>query len=728
MCRIWIITIMLNNRYRKVLSLILFFIFIHVSCMYANYFVPADKRISVFAQKNFLSKEKLLHNINDFKSQIIKATDYSSNGNVYITYNINVKKRNAALLLVPSMYYIAKGKRRYAGETLTCFNLHNGKVNNINVKASTGTIPKNKNVISIMKNMLVPDIYGETIFGEFLLSPCNKYNQSLYKYKISRLTFDRVEIIFKPKVKNTQLVSGRAIINGHTGRIIFMSFRGEMDMLKFFVIINMGNSADEMTFIPKSCKINTEFKFMGNIVTASHVSYFNRVDESKLIKLNSHNNDTIMETLRPVPLDNGIKEIYKNYNNDKCISSIVSGKGSYHKDSILQDTVSEINKKTSKYTTKNSILKKITSSLSDYFLDKIGGNFGSEAQGNYRISPLMNPLSLGYSNKKGLTYKIRLYGGYRFSDNSDINISIKTGYSFKQKQFYTNIPLKVNLNRTLSLGTEFGVGNRITNSEILNKIKNEKIDSIRWDKMNLDYFRDLFWNIKLKIKAGNKLSITPGITYHRRSATDKYGFIISGKPYKYHSFAPTLQFQYNPWYDKGPIFTVDYERGIKGVIKSSMNYERIETDISWKKYLHSMRLLSMKAGYGIYTSKSQETFFLDFTNFRYENIPGGWDDDWTGEFQLLNSNWYNASKFYSRANITYESPLLILSWVPIVGKYIETERIYSNWLFTDMLHPYIEAGYGFTNKIFSTGIFFSVSNKKIGAFGIRFGIELFKEW
>ena len=95
-----------------------------------------------------------------------------------------------------------------------------------------------------------------------------------------------------------------------------------------------------------------------------------------------------------------------------------------------------------------------------------------------------------------------------------------------------------------------------------------------------------------------------------------------------------------------------------------------------------MRLLSMKAGYGIYTSKSQETFFLDFTNFRYENIPGGWDDDWTGEFQLLNSNWYNASKFYSRANITYESPLLILSWVPIVGKYIETERIYSNWLVT----------------------------------------------
>ena len=136
----------------------------------------------------------------------------------------------------------------------------------------------------------------------------------------------------------------------------------------------------------------------------------------------------------------------------------------------------------------------------------------------------------------------------------------------------------------------------------------------------------------------------------------------------------------------------------------------------------------MKVGYGLYTSRSKGAYFLDYTNFHYENIPGGWDDDWTGEFQLLNSNWYNASRYYLRGNFTYESPLLIMSKLPLVGRYIEMERIYSNILFTDQLHPYIECGYGMTNKWFSTGAFFSVSNKKFGEVGIRFGLELFRDW
>lgn len=732
--------IMLNSRFPIFMLIVLLALSSH---LHGEENVGKSYRSNISASYNHeygkkpITKNELLRRIEKFrkKNSYNKKTE-TIKGNAYIGYNISVKKRNVTLLLIPSMYHVARGKRNYAGESLNQFELQNGKIKNFEVKYSTGTIPKNKTAISIMRNLLLPDIYGETIFGEFLLSPCNLYNMPLYNYKISRLTFDRVEMVFRPKVKNTQLISGKAIINESTGKILSASFKGEFDMLKFNVNINMDNPNNQLFRIPFSCDMTSELNFMGNKVHASHYIYFNSISDTLLNNTMGKDDKEIMNRLRPVPLKKEIKDIYEDFSvNDKQLaqdSLLFSEESDENTDSIYHNASCTILYKdtclTRKASTNNGTFKKIVSSLGDYFLEKISGNFGTNAQGNYKISPLMNPLSLSYSNSKGLTYKLRLYGGYRFSEKSDINVTVKAGYSFKQKQFYTSIPVKMNINKTFSVETEFGIGNRITNSEILDKIKDEKYDSIKWDKMNLDYFKDLYWKAKLRTKINNKLTFTSGFVYHKRTATDKYGFILSEKPYKYYSFAPTLQLQYQPWLSKGPIFSVDYERGIKGVIHSSMDYERVETDISWKRYLHSMRVLSMKFGYGIYTSRSKNTYFLDFTNFKYENIPGGWDDDWTGEFQLLNSNWYNASRFYNRTNVTYESPLLFLSWLPIIGKYIETERIYGNWLFTDNLHPYVEIGYGFTNKLFSTGMFFSMSNKKFGALGIRFGLELFKDW
>ena len=71
-----------------------------------------------------------------------------------------------------------------------------------------------------------------------------------------------------------------------------------------------------------------------------------------------------------------------------------------------------------------------------------------------------------------------------------------------------------------------------------------------------------------------------------------------------------------------------------------------------------------------------------------------------------NSSWYNASRYYIRANLTYESPLMALTRTPFIGRLIEMERIYVNILQIQHINtPYIETGYGFTNRAFSMGIF-----------------------
>ena len=81
-----------------------------------------------------------------------------------------------------------------------------------------------------------------------------------------------------------------------------------------------------------------------------------------------------------------------------------------------------------------------------------------------------------------------------------------------------------------------------------------------------------------------------------------------------------------------------------------------------------------------------------------------------------------------RTNFTYETPLLVASWLPYVGHYIEMERIYVSALAVKELHPYFELGYGFTTRLFTIGAFVSNRNWKFNGFGLKFGFELFRHW
>ena len=114
--------------------------------------------------------------------------------------------------------------------------------------------------------------------------------------------------------------------------------------------------------------------------------------------------------------------------------------------------------------------------------------------------------------------------------------------------------------------------------------------------------------------------------------------------------------------------------------------------------------------------------------FQEEYLPEGWDDEWTGNFQLLNSEWYNASRYYIRMNASYESPLMVVSRLPLLGKFIETERLYLGVVRLQSTRPYCELGYGFTNKYFSVGAFASFLNTSFQEFGCKFTFELFRRW
>ena len=92
-------------------------------------------------------------------------------------------------------------------------------------------------------------------------------------------------------------------------------------------------------------------------------------------------------------------------------------------------------------------------------------------------------------------------------------------------------------------------------------------------------------------------------------------------------------------------------------MKSDLNYSRYEFDAQYKHKMRGMRLLNLRAGSGFYTLRNTD-YFVDYNNFYDNNLPTGWNDDWTGQFQLVSSRCYNESNYYIRTHISYESPLL----------------------------------------------------------------------
>ena len=108
-------------------------------------------------------------------------------------------------------------------------------------------------------------------------------------------------------------------------------------------------------------------------------------------------------------------------------------------------------------------------------------------------------------------------------------------------------------------------------------------------------------------------------------------------------------------------------------------------------------------------------------------MPQGWNDDLTGEFQLLNPRFYNESRYYLRLTTTYESPMLMLSRLPHLARIIQRERLYLNLLSVRSLAFYAETGYGISTHLIDLGMFTSFAPDRSCHFGFKVVFKLLDE-
>ena len=672
------------------------------------------------------------------------VNDYRAD--LYIKGKLNIRKKNFMFRYLPKMFRMQKGVREYLMESYSDLHFTAPDIYDQKVIAGYGTVFSGGFQATMLEYFHV-NVYSATLLYDRLLSPLAKNGKKYYRYQIDTIMGGQDNLHYKirfiPKTKSDQLVGGYMIVSSDVWSVREIRFSGRSELLTFENLIKMGEVGDDNEFLPVRYEFEVRFNFVGNVVDGSYLASLDyssielkekskyRKEKKKLNLTESytlrcdtnslHLDSAYFASLRPIELMDDEKKLYEDY--------------AFRKDTTALKPPSK--------------RRVFWGEIGDFLLSDL--NVDLSRIGSVKCSPIINPLLLSYSGSNGFSWRQDFKYNRLFSGDKLLRIVPRIGYNFTRKEFYwsANADFDYWPQKRGAIHVNFGNGNRIYSSDVLDELKAMPDSTFDFDQIHLDYFKDLYFNFRHSIEVVNGLELSVGFSAHRRTAVEKSRFVVlnSSLPLAsdfldkfkdtYISFAPRVRVEWTPclyYYMNGkrkinlrsayPTFSVDYERGIKGVFKSTGQYERIEFDLQHHVQLGLMRNIYYRFGFGAFTNQEQ-LYFVDFANLARSNLPIGWDDDIGGVFQLLDGRWYNSSRKYVRAHFTYEAPFLFLRHLMKYTRYVQNERLYVNTLFVPHLNPYLEIGYGIGTHIFDVGVFVSSENWKYTEVGCKFTFELF---
>ncbi len=697
---------------------------------------------------------------------------YSYKAGLYIKGKVNIRKRNHILRFIPSMFRIRKGVNEYMMETYSDLHFSAPDMYDQKVKASVGTASEFWEVDGRLPEYFHINIYSNTLLYDKLISPLAKDARKYYSYRVDSVwghPYQRqYKIRFIPRNKSFQLVEGYMVVSDNVWSVREILFSGRSEYLKFSILIKMGDVGEEDEFLPRQYDMECTFKMLGNVIDGEYVAVLryddithkstmsaqepergkSRYDLTDSYTLrcdtNAYRRDTTyFNGLRPMPLSVHEQQLYEDFFMQRDTLHSTRRK-QRNKNLVFWGQVGDM--LTSRYTVN---------------LSKIG---------SVRFSPIINPMLLSYSGSNGLSYRQDFRYNGLFEGDRLLRIIPKVGYNFKRKEFYWSLNSDFYYwpQKRTALHIEVGNGNRIYSSDVLDELKAMPDSIFNFDLINLDYFKDLYFKLGHTWEITNGLTLDVGLSIHRRTEAEPSSFVInypsmpsvqsdgSSTEWQqqdfpssldpdilsrfrstYCSFAPRINISWTPgqyYYMHGrrkvnlhslyPTISVEWERGIGGVLKNSGTYERVEVDCQYAMPLSPMHNIFFRAGWGKFTNQ-KELYFVDFANFTRSNLPVGWNDEIGGVFQLLDSRWYNSSREYLRGHVTYEAPFLLLRHLMKYTQYVLNERLYLNALVVTHLNPYIELGYGIGTHIFDFGVFAGFANWQYQEIGCKFTFELF---
>ena len=618
---------------------------------------------------------------------------------LYIKGKVKVHKRNHLIRYVPSMFRFEKHINDYLMESLSELHYTAPDIYDRKIKAVSTTFPRNRGQITDVMDYLNMNIYSSSLMSDKLLSPLDKKSSRYYHYLLDSIAgppdCQRYKILIIPKFRGTQLVSGYMWVSDQIWTIRELYIEGVYDVIRFKVRVKMGEEGD-VEFLPVQFDLNLVFKFIGNHLEMDMGAWlkYNEIkfyegaarrksqkkhhhDLTESYKLTCDSEQLITDKekfneLRPIPLSALEDSLYRSY-------------------ALRQDTLLRVPKKK-----KNEHLE-FLGELGDMLISSYNVNLSS--MGSVHCSPLINPVLLDYSHSRGFSYKQKFKYSRLFHDGRILRISPQIGYNFTHKELYVKADADWQYwpEKQASFEVSVGNGNRIYSSVVLDQLKQLPDSTFNFDQLELDYFKDVYLNLFHNIEIVNGLFIKAGVSVHWRylinnskvilekPLPDKDWAALRGIRSEYNSFAPRIRIEWTPgmyYYMNGrrkmnvgssmPTFMLDYERGIKGVFKSTGAHERWEFDIQQNLKLSGIRSIGYRIGGGMFT-KQEDMYFVDFANFARRNLPEGWNDDIGGTFHFgfSSNHWYTERicsafmcwRLYSCRRLTCTSKMLFGSTI-----------------------------------------------------------------
>lgn len=672
---------------------------------------------------------------------------------LYIKGEIDVRKKNALIRLLPSMFHLRKGERQYLVESSSDLHYTAPDIFDQKLKASVGTVKKFWNADGRLPDYFQVRVYAPTLINDKLISPFTADAPKYYRYMLDSVMGPphnrSYRIRFMPRYRSFQLVGGYAVVSDHVWSVREMRFTVRSEYYNCHILITMGDVGQNNEFLPVKITLDGSFRLFGNHIDHTYLAALdyheitphdparklqprkeNRYDLTTSYTLRADTNafrrDTsYFSSLRPFPLSPDEQEIYRrHYRRTDTLYKVKQARSTWEQ---VGDALIESN------------------------------TLNLKNMGSLRFSPILNPFMLSYSASNGISYSQKLRYNRMLSNDRLLSVSPYLGYNFKQKEFYWRVNALFDYLPAKRMGVkvEMGNGNRIYSSRILDELKDMPDSIFNFNRLDLFYYRDLYLKLRHHWEVVNGLTIEATLAIHQRTEDrgrrqarldelEQSGVAVGDLPLLnagmrdiYNSFAPGLRVSWTPGqyyymhgkrkvnlYSRYPTLSVDWERGIRGVVPHSGEYERLEADLQHHIELRPMHDIYYRVGWGAFT-KQQEIYFVDFSNFKRSNLPTGWNDDIGGVFQLLDGRWYNSSRAYVRANFTYEAPFLLMKHLGRLNQHVLNERLYVGVLRVPHLSPYMELGYGIGTHIFDFGVFASLANWKFERCGVKFTFELF---
>ncbi len=678
----------------------------------------------------------------------LRTSDFVSE--IYVRHTLHTRRRNVLMRYIPGFFRMERGDRRYFGETLSRYQFHPpGEIAKKDI-AAFSTMPYLRPSDDVWIGRYSLSVYEPNLFTDRILSPLNRRNRRFYSYA-PRYSYTAdghliVNIAIRPRISNTQLVRGNIDVDTYTGRVCAFSFSFTYGWAHLAVSGEMGAEGQASLF-PDKIALSSRLKLFGNRIeetfeAASRYTFTSGQDSigtSEKAGAREHRFDLTRQYLLRTDTTNIIRE-RAFFDRQRPFPLLDAQRGIYEKADSIRASAAETETRPTEHR------RFISQRTEDFLLDS--HTFGFGTQSRIKLPPLLTPSMLQWSRSKGFSLQARFTFHQKIDKDREAAFLPRIGYNFKQKQVYWQLPLTIDA--LPGHGGQFSIvaagGDHMYNSRQADEVKDRltgisNYDSIInvFDSYAFHYYRDnhVLANFRLFPLPG--LEVEAGMRFHRRTLLNWNSVAASnGMQRVLNSLAPRVHVVWTPalyYYRNGqkivplrsqwPTFMLDYERGLRS-FNDETHYERIEFDAKYTLPLYALRKLYFRAGAGFYTIRGNDCFF-DYDYFRNSYLPTGWDDELSGQFQLLDSRWYNESRHYFRVSAAYESPMLLFSRLRFLTRAVQKERLYANVLNVGTLGYYAEWGYGVSTTLIDVAGFVAVAGQRQTGIGIKFVLRLFED-